>query len=93
MPTETTWNPNTNTYDSRETKTQEDVTNAQAASAAGTTAGKGLGAKERPGRKPMPKQSDYPDTATWSAALRQWRQDDDSAANQAGQAKAVAGMK
>lgn len=54
-------------------KTGGDISDSLASAAAGTTAGKGLGAKAVAGAGPMPKQLPDEDMATFAARLRDWR--------------------
>lgn len=75
-----TWrNPNTGNWEERETKSGEDVANAETAGKVGSLADAGVGKKEKiTSKTPMPKQSDFPgDTAAWASALRKWRQEQD----------------
>lgn len=46
---------------------------AKVREAAGSTAGKNLGALGNAGKTPMPKQGDYATTGEWQAALAKWR--------------------
>lgn len=58
------------------TKTGEDVARAQDTEKLGSTAGKGLGARERKpvSGTPMPKQAPGEDPVAYGARLRRWRE-------------------
>lgn len=83
----------------RTTKSDADIAGAEDTARMGSTAGAGLGAMEKnagtakkPGAKPMPKQSDYPDLGSYGEAMRQWRNTQDSSTDAQAQKKALGSM-
>jgi hypothetical protein len=81
---------------SRITKSDKDVAGAQDTerlqSAAGLGARQKGGASNTTSKRPMPKQADYGSLGAWSAAMRQYRKEQDEDPENQGQKRALAGM-
>ncbi len=71
--------------------TDEELAKSKAAEKFGSSAGTGLGAKEKPASSAMPKQEQGEDAGTYSGRLRKWREEQKTPAVE-GQKKALKSM-
>lgn len=92
MDSETFYNPNSKSIESRPTTTGGAVADDLATASRSTLAGKNVGSLAKPAKRPMPKQNPGEAASDYGERLRQWRAEDSSPANEA-QKSALSGMK
>lgn len=91
MAEERTWDAANKRYMTRTVKSGDDVANAVAT--AKMQDASGLGSKEKKAKRPPPKQADYPDMATYGAAVRKWRLDDEADPDSQARSRALSKMR